>query len=76
MHEKQVKSILSAQNGMNLYRGCTHGCIYCDARSTCYQMDHAFEDIEVKSNAVELLEKALKSKRKKCMIGTGAMSDS
>ena len=75
MHEKQVKSILSAQNGMNLYRGCTHGCIYCDARSTCYQMDHAFEDIEVKSNAVELLEKALKSKRKKCMIGTGAMSD-
>ena len=75
MHEKQVKSILSAQNGMNLYRGCTHGCIYCDARSTCYQMDHAFEDIEVKSIAVELLEKALKSKRKKCMIGTGAMSD-
>ena len=75
MHEKQVKSILSAQNGMNLYRGCTHGCIYCDARSTCYQMDHAFEDIEVKSNAAELLEKALKSKRKKCMIGTGAMSD-
>ena len=54
MHEKQVKSILSAQNGMNLYRGCTHGCIYCDARSTCYQMDHAFEDIEVKSNAAEL----------------------
>ena len=75
MHEKQVKSILSAQNGMNLYRGCTHGCIYCDARSTCYQMDHAFEDIEVKTNAAELLEKALKSKRKKCMIGTGAMSD-
>ena len=67
MHEKQVKSILSAQNGMNLYRGCTHGCIYCDARSTCYQMDHAFEDIEVKSNAAELLEKALKSKRTKEM---------
>ena len=49
---------------MNLYRGCTHGCIYCDARSTCYQMDHAFEDIEVKTNAAELLEKALKSKTK------------
>ena len=75
MHEKEVKSILSAQNGMNLYRGCTHGCIYCDARSTCYQMDHVFEDIEVKSNAIELLEKALRKKRKKCMIGTGAMSD-
>lgn len=75
MHEKEVKSILSAQNGMNIYRGCTHGCIYCDARSTCYQMQHEFEDIEIKSNAVELLEKSLRSKRRKCMIGTGAMSD-
>lgn len=75
MHEKIVKSILSSSNGMNLYRGCSHGCIYCDARSTCYQMDHEFEDIEVKVNAVELLEQTLKKKRKKCMIGTGAMSD-
>ncbi len=41
MHEVRAKGILSAQNGMNLYRGCTHGCIYCDARSACYQMDHA-----------------------------------
>ncbi|MFA9377148.1 MAG: radical SAM protein [Lachnotalea sp.] len=75
MHETKVKSILSAQNGMNLYRGCSHGCIYCDARSTCYQILHPFEDIEVKSNAVELLEQALRTKRKKCMIGTGGMSD-
>lgn len=75
MHEKTAKSILSSENGMNIYRGCTHGCIYCDARSSCYQMNHQFEDIEVKINAPELLEKALKSKRKKCMIGTGAMSD-
>lgn len=75
MHNVKVKGILSAQNGMNIYRGCTHGCIYCDARSTCYQMDHAFEDIAVKVNAAELLEQALRRKRKKCMIGTGAMSD-
>lgn len=75
MHEVQAKSILSAQNGMNIYRGCTHGCIYCDARSTCYQMHHAFEDIEVKKNAPELLEQALRRKRRRCMIGTGAMSD-
>lgn len=75
MHFKEVKGILSAKNGMNLYRGCTHGCIYCDARSKCYQMDHKFEDIEVKVNAPTLLEAALRSKRKKCMIGTGAMSD-
>lgn len=75
MHFVDAKGILSAKNGMNIYRGCTHGCIYCDSRSDCYQMNHAFEDIEVKQNCVELLEKALQSKRKKCMIGTGSMSD-
>jgi DNA repair photolyase len=75
MHYKEVKGILSAQNGMNVYRGCSHGCIYCDSRSKCYQMDHPFEDIEVKINAPTLLEEKLKNKRKKCMIGTGAMTD-
>lgn len=75
MHEIKAKSILTASNGMNIYRGCTHGCIYCDARSTCYQMTHAFEDIQVKVNAPELLEQALRRKRNKCMIGTGGMSD-
>ena len=75
MHYVTAKGILSPHNGMNLYRGCQHGCIYCDARSKCYQMNHQFEDIEVKENAIELLEAALKGKRKPCMIGTGAMSD-
>lgn len=75
MHFVNAKGILSSQNGMNIYRGCTHGCIYCDSRSECYGFTHAFEDIEVKQNAPELLERALRSKRKKCMIGTGAMCD-
>lgn len=75
MHFVDAKGILSASNGMNVYRGCTHGCIYCDSRSTCYGFTHAFEDIEVKQNAPELLEQKLKSKRQKCMIGTGAMCD-
>lgn len=75
MHEVRAKGILSAQNGMNLYRGCSHGCIYCDSRSACYQMNHDFEDIEVKINAPELLEQTLRRKRKRCMIGTGAMCD-
>ncbi len=75
MHYVKAKGILSPKNGMNLYRGCTHGCIYCDSRSSCYHMAHDFEDIEVKENAIELLEAALKRKRKKCMIGTGAMTD-
>ncbi len=75
MHYVKAKGISSAQNGMNLYRGCSHGCIYCDSRSRCYHMEHDFEDIEVKENAIELLEEALRRKRKKCMIGTGAMTD-
>lgn len=75
MHYVKAKGILSAQNGMNLYRGCSHGCIYCDSRSSCYRMDHDFEDIEVKENALELLEDALRRKRRRCMIGTGAMCD-
>ena len=78
MHFVDAKGILTTSGGgcgMNIYRGCTHGCIYCDSRSKCYQFTHPFEDIEVKQNAPELLEKTLRSKRKKCMIGTGAMSD-
>ncbi len=75
MHFVKAKGILSNNNGMNIYRGCSHGCIYCDSRSRCYGFTHEFEDIEVKENAAELLERALKSKRKKCMIGTGAMCD-
>jgi len=75
MHFVTAKGILSGGNGMNLYRGCLHGCIYCDSRSLCYQMDHAFEDIEVKENALDLLERALKTKKRRCMIGTGAMTD-
>ena len=75
MHYSDAKGILSASNGMNLCRGCTHGCIYCDSRSKCYDMKHDFEDVEIKINAPALLEDRLKRKRQKCMIGTGAMSD-
>lgn len=75
MHYKEVKAILTPQNGMNLYRGCTHGCIYCDSRSKCYRMDHDFEDIEVKLRAADLLENTLKKKRSKGMIATGSMTD-
>lgn len=75
MHRIEAKTLLNAENGMNLYRGCTHGCIYCDSRSACYQFDHDFTDIGVKENAPVLLEKLLRAKRRKCMIGTGSMCD-
>ena len=74
-HYADYKTIISPHNGMNLYRGCTHGCIYCDSRSLCYQINHDFEDIEVKRNAPQILEEQLKKKRKKCIIGTGSMCD-
>ena len=74
-HYADYKTILSPKNGMNLYRGCTHGCIYCDSRSACYRMKHDFEDIEVKRNSAEILERQLLKKRARCMIGTGAMCD-
>ena len=78
MHFVEAKSLLHNSGGMlgmNVYRGCTHGCIYCDSRSRCYGFSHAFEDVEVKQNAPALLEEALRSRRKPCVIGTGSMSD-
>ena len=75
MHFADYKTILSPKNGMNIYRGCTHGCIYCDSRSACYQISHDFEDIEIKRDAVRILESQLASKRKLCMISTGSMCD-
>lgn len=75
MFYKKYKSILSPQNGMNIYRGCTHGCIYCDSRSDCYQINHEFADIEIKEDAPKLLDIELSNKRKPCMVGTGSMTD-
>ncbi len=75
MHFTNAKTILSSNNVMNVYRGCMHGCIYCDSRSACYGMKHDFTDIQVKQNAPQLLKETLKRKRKKCMIITGAMCD-
>lgn len=60
---------------MNIYRGCTHGCIYCDSRSDCYQFKHPFEDVEVKQNAPELLDQILRRSRKRFVVGSGSMCD-
>jgi DNA repair photolyase len=81
----QAKTILSSlkagadtwfglRYNMNLYRGCQHGCIYCDSRSKCYGIKN-FSEIEVKENALTLLEKELRSKRDKGTIGFGSMND-
>ncbi|WP_297632521.1 radical SAM protein [uncultured Clostridium sp.] len=59
---------------MNIYRGCNHGCIYCDSRSNCYNIID-FDTVRAKENSAEIIEKDLSKKRKKGVIGTGAMSD-
>lgn len=59
---------------MNIYKGCCHGCIYCDSRSECYRVDN-FDDVRAKENAAALIERDLKSKRRTGVVGTGAMSD-
>ncbi|MDF2656187.1 MAG: Radical domain protein [Bacillota bacterium] len=80
----QAKTILSgyAENNnwfgvnynMNLYKGCNHGCIYCDSRSDCYRVDN-FDRVKAKENVLPILERELRSKRKTGVVGTGAMSD-
>lgn len=75
MHFKDYKSVLSSKDGMNIYRGCTHGCIYCDSRSNCYKMLHKFEDVQVKKDAPKILDAQLRRKRTSCMVSTGSMCD-
>jgi DNA repair photolyase len=63
-----------ANYNMNIYKGCNHGCIYCDSRSECYQVEN-FDQVRAKTNALTLIERDLKSKTKKGVVGSGAMSD-
>ena len=72
---KTTDSWFGITYNMNLYRGCQHGCIYCDTRSECYGIGD-ISNISVKTNALELLKKELYSKRKnRATIGTGSMND-
>lgn len=75
MHTVKAKALLNRWNSMNVYRGCQHGCVYCDSRSVCYRFTHPFEDVGVKENAPELLEDVLRSRRKRSVIGSGSMAD-
>jgi DNA repair photolyase len=73
-HAKQPDPWFGIKYSMNLYRGCQHQCIYCDSRSECYRIEN-FNDILIKVNAIELLDRELSRKRVKGTIGTGAMND-
>lgn len=70
----QADDFFLADWNMNLYRGCSHGCIYCDSRSVCYQIDR-FDVIRPKENALAILDQELRSKRRSGIVSMGAMSD-
>ena len=59
---------------MNIYKGCCHGCIYCDSRSDCYGVDR-FDQVRAKENALEIIRNDLRRKTRRGVVGTGAMSD-
>lgn len=59
---------------MNIYKGCCHGCIYCDSRSECYHIDN-FDTVRAKKDALQLIRDDLRRKVKPGVIGTGSMSD-
>ena len=75
IYNKHPASWFGVHYYLNIYRGCTHGCIYCDSRSECYKIENFDEEISVKTNAIDLLRKELAKKRYKETIGFGSTSD-
>jgi DNA repair photolyase len=71
---KQSAHWFATEYNMNIYKGCCHGCIYCDSRSDCYHIEN-FDSVRAKENALLLIDQDLRSKRKKGIISSGAMSD-
>ena len=74
-HVKGNDTWFGLKYNMNLYRGCQHGCIYCDSRSECYRIDNFDSEILVKSNTFDLLERELRSKKIRGTVGFGSMND-
>ena len=70
----EAKSMIQSNHNFNLIKGCTHGCIYCDSRSECYQIK-AFENVAIKKDALLIMENELQRKRQKALLSTGGMSD-
>ncbi len=71
---KNPANWFGVEYNMNIYRGCSHGCIYCDSRSDCYRNPN-FDTVKVKENALKVIRNDLQSKQTRGIIGTGAMSD-
>jgi len=74
LHRSRSTEWFGTDHTMNIYRGCCHGCIYCDSRSTCYQ-NPDFDTVKAKGEALSILRDDLARKVKPAFISMGAMSD-
>lgn len=74
VNKNKPKSWFGYEYTMNIYRGCNHGCIYCDSRCDCYRVQE-FDKVKAKENALEIIRDDLRRKINKGVICTGAMSD-
>lgn len=70
----QSNAWFGTDHTMNIYKGCCHGCIYCDSRSECYGVEE-FDRVRAKENALAIIRDDLQRKVKPGIIGTGSMSD-
>ena len=74
LHRNKSTEWFGTDHTANLYRGCCHGCIYCDSRSDCYGVER-FDTVRAKADALRLLRDDLQRKTRPAFIGMGSMSD-
>ena len=67
-------SWFGTEYNMNIYRGCCHGCIYCDSRSDCYHNED-FDRVKAKADALRIIRDGSAPEGEKGVVGTGAMCD-
>ena len=74
LHRSRSTEWFGTDHTMNIYRGCCHGCLYCDSRSDCYRIE-AFDRVRAKADALRILRDDLARKVRPAFIGMGSMSD-
>lgn len=74
LHRNKSTEWFGTDHTMNIYRGCCHGCLYCDSRSDCYRIE-AFDQVRVKTDALRILRDDLARKVQPAFVSMGSMSD-
>lgn len=74
LHRNKSTAWFGTDHTFNIYRGCCHGCVYCDSRSACYGVED-FDTVRAKADALHILRDDLQRKVKPGVVCTGSMSD-